>query len=130
MRVRLARWLSVFALVPALLALTCGSSYALYRCEMMQRVFSHCCCTTEAGEPATQDCVERGNCCSDETQAKAAPSTDLLRGELYVLSPVTVSLIPIAWLFPIPSTRRIGPDGHLQQAQGPPILLLKQSLLC
>ena len=129
MRVRAAHWFAVLALIPALIAITCQTSYALFRCDTMRIVQTHCCCSAQANAQDSNDCVERGSCCAEEIRTTAAPSSDLLRAELHVFSPVTVSLLPIAWLYPTPAAHRLGIFAHESRAQGPPILLLKQSLL-
>ena len=105
-----------------------AGAYALLCCRIENVVRAKCCCPQQAAPEGAPDVLRRGRCCSDG--AHAAP-----RAEMATAKPDDLAR-------PIPAVAAYAAAAHtafreimpaparpMRRAAGPPLLLLKHSLL-
>jgi hypothetical protein len=124
---------TALAVLLPLLLLNTGSVRTLYRCVFDQVARTHCCCPTAARPQRLADGpIAKPSCCNAERSQAGTPAQARLdRGDAMQLrAPVATLTLADLYAFLRPAVARPGPvNGALGPPPGPPLILLKRSLL-
>jgi hypothetical protein len=124
---QVARKLAASVVVLAMLFASTASAYSLFRCRYDAVARTSCCCPAEEIQPPAATSISRACCCDIETiQVVRAPSTT----NHSFVQPFIVTATLVDWNpLVAPRARRFASYGPEYAAHGPPLLLVKQSLL-
>jgi hypothetical protein len=104
-----------------------ASAFSLYRCRHDQIARARCCCPPSQADDSATPTLTRAVCCDVQTvQVTRAPSTTSdSQGQPALLHAALASFV----VLPLPRVAAMPRAPLTRAAIGPPILLLKQSLL-